>query len=181
MPVEALPPPDADPPPVVEPPPEEEPSEALDPPADSEPYPADALLDFLPSLPSDFFYFESFFESLSEDSEASLESDSFESLDSESTASEDEEPAASVLREAVEPESATLSPATVCTIQSMDHAPLEEGRTKPSDTTIRTMKAAVSAPTSALHRGADAAEAAPFRLVSSSWINDESGCLESAS
>lgn len=72
MPAEALPLLDADPPPVAEPPPEDE----LDPPVDSEPCPADALLDVLPSLLSDFFSFESLFESfdpsfaLSEDLES---------------------------------------------------------------------------------------------------------------
>lgn len=108
-------------------------SDAIDPPADSEPCPADTLLDFFPPLPSDFFSFESFFESLSEDSEASLESDSSESFDPSFALSEDLESLDATLPEAVvEPETdaslaTMLSPVTVSTIQSMDQAPLTEG------------------------------------------------------
>ncbi len=64
----------------------------------------------------------------------------------------------------------------------MDQAPLSEGWTKPSDMTISATHAAVvRTPVSALRRGADAAEATPFRLASSNWMNDELGCLGSAS
>ena len=125
-------------------------------------------------MSSDFFAFEPLSDFLSEDSDLSLESDSSESFDPSFALSEDFEPLTPVLPEAVvEPETDTslatmLSPVTARAIQSMDHAPLVEGWTKPNETTMSAIQAAVRTPTSALRRGPDAAEAAPFCFASSS-------------